>query len=308
MTNSSEINSKSERALEEISPTAIETEEKVDLINTQKALLNILEDYNADKANMENIQRAKLNILEDYADEKQKVEKANAALLSANKELEQFAYIASHDLQEPLRTISNFSTLLAQREKEHPDKESAEYINFIAKGAERMSQLIFDLLEYSRIGKDANTLPMDCNKLVNEVLTDLSASIKESNAEIQTGKLPTVNGFISLKSVFQNLIGNAIKYRKEGVHPIVSISASDKGKEFLFSIKDNGIGIEKAFHERIFLIFQRLHTRAEYAGTGIGLAYCRKTVELHGGKIWVESDPGKGCTFNFTLSKTINNL
>lgn len=284
------------------------SEEKTGLINTEKALLNILDDYHSDRAKMINIQHAMLNILEDYDAEKKKVESANSALLFANKELEQFAYIASHDLQEPLRTISNFSMLLAQRESEHPDKESAEYINLINKGAQRMSQLIFDLLEYSRIGKNMNRLPIDCNKLVSEVLTDLSASIKESNAEIHTGKLPMVEGFISLKSVFQNLISNAIKFRKEGTHPVITISALDKGKEFLFSIKDNGIGIEKTFQERIFLIFQRLHSRTEYAGTGIGLAHCRKTIELHGGKLWVESLPDKGSTFNFILPKTINNL
>jgi len=181
MNNSSIPNSGAESALGEIN-----SEEKTDLINTQKALLNILDDYNADRANMQNIMLAKLNVLEDYADEKQKVENTNIALLSANKELEQFAYIASHDLQEPLRTVSNFSNLLAQKLKEHPDTEASKYINYISRGAQRMSQLIFDLLEYSRIGKDMSKLPIDCNKLVNEVLTDMSASIKESSAEIHT--------------------------------------------------------------------------------------------------------------------------
>lgn len=299
MKNSFVQNNEAESALGEV-----HSEDKTDLINTERALLNILDDYSADKANMENIQRATLNILEDYADEKIKVETANTALFSANKELEQFAYIASHDLQEPLRTISNFSMLLTQKIESQSDTEASKYINYITKGAQRMSQLIFDLLEYSRIGKNTSKIPIDCNKLVSEVLTDMSASIKESHAEIHTGKLPDVNGFISIKSVFQNLISNAIKFRKEGVHPVVTISATDKGKEYLFTIKDNGIGIEKIYHDRIFLIFQRLHTRSEYAGTGIGLAYCRKTIELHGGKIWVESELAKGSTFNFTIPKT----
>jgi signal transduction histidine kinase/CHASE3 domain sensor protein len=221
-----------------------------------------------------------------------------------NKEIEQFAYVASHDLQEPLRTISNFSTLLEEKLKTHTDKEEREYINYITGGTQRMSQLIFDLLEYSRIGKDMNKISINCNELVSEVLTDMAANIKESGAEIHVEKLPVVNGVVYLKSLFQNLISNAIKFQRERAHPVISISATDKGKEFLFSIKDNGIGIEKAYHERIFLIFQRLHTRTEYAGTGIGLSQCKKAVELHGGKIWVESEPGKGSTFKFTIPKT----
>ncbi len=221
-----------------------------------------------------------------------------------NKEIEQFAYVASHDLQEPLRTISNFSTLLTEKLETHPDKETREFLSYINGGAKRMSGLIFDLLEYSRIGKNMGKERMDCNILVEEILTDLSADIEESLAEIQVQKLPVVNGYTYLKSVFQNLISNAIKFRNAGTHPVITISATDKGKEFLFSIKDNGIGIEEIYYERIFLIFQRLHTRAEYDGTGIGLSQCKKTIELHGGKIWVESEPGKGSIFNFTIPKT----
>jgi signal transduction histidine kinase/CHASE3 domain sensor protein len=220
-----------------------------------------------------------------------------------NKEIEQFAYVASHDLQEPLRTISNFSTLLTEKLETNSDKELHEYVSYINGGAERMSRLIFDLLEYSRIRKDIGKERIDCTKLVSEVLTDLSASIRESEAEIHTEKLPVVNGYSYLKSVFQNLISNAIKFKKEGTHPIISISAKDTGKEFLFSIKDNGIGIEEGYRERIFLIFQRLHTRSEYEGTGIGLSQCRKIIELHGGRIWVESEPAIGSTFNFTIPK-----
>ncbi len=221
-----------------------------------------------------------------------------------NKEIEQFAYVASHDLQEPLRTISNFSNLLTQKINTHADNEEREYINYINGAAQRMSQLIFDLLEYSRIGKDMSKMAIDCDKLVNEVLADLAANIKESGAEIHVGKLPVVQGFIYLKSLFQNLISNAIKFQKEGSHPVISISARGNEKEFLFSIKDNGIGIEKTYFEKIFLIFQRLHTRTEYVGTGIGLSQCKKVVELHGGRIWVESEPGKGSIFNFTIPKT----
>jgi len=232
------------------------------------------------------------------------LEEKNKEIERKNKEIEQFAYVASHDLQEPLRTVSNFSHLLAQKLEGHPDNEEQEYIKYIRSGTHRMSTLIFDLLEYSRIGKDMSKIPIDCNKLVSEVLTDLSGSIKESGAEIHTEKLPVVKGSINLKSLFQNLISNAIKFRKEGTHPVITISVKERITEFLFSIKDNGIGIEQTYHERIFLIFQRLHTRSEYEGTGIGLSQCKKIVELHGGKIWVDSEFGNGSTFNFTIPKT----
>jgi len=220
-----------------------------------------------------------------------------------NKEIEQFAYIASHDLQEPLRTISNFSILLTEKLETNQDEEIQEYLSYINGGTKRMSGLIFDLLEYSRIGKNISKEQIDCDKLLAEVLTDMAADIKESGAEINAQKLPVINGYIYLKSVFQNLISNAIKFQKTREHPVIKISATDKGKEFLFSFKDNGIGIEEIYHNRIFLIFQRLHTRAEYDGTGIGLSQCQKTVELHGGKIWVESELGKGSTFYFTIPK-----
>ena len=220
-----------------------------------------------------------------------------------NKEIEQFAYIASHDLQEPLRSISNFSTLLTQKLEAQPDNKAHEYLTYINGGAKRMSTLIFDLLEYSRIGKDTSKVQIDCNKMVHDIITGMSASIKECEAEIHVAKLPVLSGFIYLESVFQNLISNAIKFRKAEIHPIITISAIDKGKEFLFEIKDNGIGIEKEYYEKIFIIFQRLHTRREYEGTGIGLSQCKKIIELHGGAIWLESELGKGSTFKFTIPK-----
>lgn len=224
-----------------------------------------------------------------------------------NKEIEQFAYIASHDLQEPLRTVSNFSQLLAQKIEAYSDKEASEYMGYISSGAKRMSNLIFDLLEYSRIGRDTSKVLIDCNILVGELLTDMAVSIEESRAKIHVDRLPVLNAFIELRSLFQNLLSNAIKFRKGGMDPVITISAKDKGREFVFSIKDNGIGIEETYYERIFLIFQRLHTRAEYEGTGIGLSQCKKIVELHGGKIWVESKLGNGSTFYFTIPKTEKN-
>ncbi|WP_373512973.1 ATP-binding protein [Persicitalea sp.] len=231
----------------------------------------------------------------------------NIELERKNKEIEQFAYAASHDLQEPLRSISNFSKLLAQKLEKYPNKEINEYMGLISGGANRMSKLIFDLLEYSRVGKDMALRAMDCDKLVHEILIDLTAIIKESGAEIHVKKLPVINCY-DLKSVFQNLILNAIKFKKKDIVPVINISACDTGKEFLFTIEDNGIGIEKDYYNRIFIIFQRLHTRFEYAGTGIGLSLCKKIIELHGGEIWVESEFGKGSTFYFTIPKVDTNI
>ncbi|MBA3985967.1 MAG: GHKL domain-containing protein [Flavobacteriales bacterium] len=168
-----------------------------------------------------------------------------------------------------------------------------------------MSALIKDLLEYSRIGKDIAISEIDCDKILHEVLKDFALSIKENGAEIHSDKLPVLNGYVHLKSVFQNLLSNAIKYKKDGMDPLINITVQDKEKEWLFAIKDNGIGIEKKYYHKLFVIFQRLHTRAEYPGTGIGLANCKKVIELHGGKIWVESELGKGSAFYFTIPKTI---
>ncbi len=159
-------------------------------------------------------------------------------------------------------------------------------------------------MEYSKIGPEANKVPVDCNELVKEVIEDLSSTIAEKGAVIRLGKLPVVNGFVYLKSVFQNLLSNSLKFTKVNEKPIIHITAQEREDYYLFSIMDNGIGIEPAYHERIFLIFQRLHGRSEYPGTGIGLSQCRKIIETHGGKIWVESAPGSGSVFKFTLPKT----
>jgi signal transduction histidine kinase/HAMP domain-containing protein len=225
-------------------------------------------------------------------------------LMRSNKELEQFAYISSHDLQEPLRTISNFVGLFKEEYKKEPDQHAAVYLDFISAATTRMQSLIFDLLNYSRIGRNKTISSIDCNKLVQDILLDLSASIEESKAVITIEPLPTLNGYPELKSLFQNLISNAIKFKRKETHPVVHISARETISEWVFSIQDNGIGIEKQYFERIFTIFQRLQAQQEYPGTGIGLAQCKKIAELHHGKIWIESEPGTGSTFYFTLSKT----
>ncbi len=220
-----------------------------------------------------------------------------------NQEIEQFAFVASHDLQQPLRSISNFTSLLEQKIEDAADEDAKQYMNFIKGGATRMSSLISDLLEYSRIGKEMKKEKIDCNAIVNEIIADMNAIINETGAQINVGKLPVVTGYVYLKSVFRNLLSNAVKFTKKDTKPVIDITAKDTGKEYVFTIQDNGIGIENTYKERIFVIFQRLHTRQDYPGTGIGLSICKKIVELHGGKIWVESEPGKGSSFHFTISK-----
>ncbi len=232
----------------------------------------------------------------------EKLNQYNIELVRKNQEIAQFAYAASHDLQEPLRSISNFCRLLAEKLAPYPDRELHEYMNLISGGASRMSNLIFALLEYSRIGKDVSKRPTDCDLLVHEILGDLAALIEETGATIHVEKLPVLNCH-DLKSVFQNLIINAIKFKKKDIAPIVEISATETEKEFLFKIKDNGIGIEEEYYDRIFIIFQRLHLRTEYEGTGIGLSLIKKMIEMQGGKIWVESTFGEGSIFYFTLPK-----
>lgn len=278
--------------------------DKASLENTQHAILNILEDYGEEKLNLENTQVAVLNILEDYGEEKNKVENINKNLSFANKELEQFAYVASHDLQEPLRTISNFVGLFEKQYAEKLDEDSKQYLGFILIATSKMQTLIRDLLEFSIIGKNLIFTSVDCNTLLKEVIAQLDFSIKETNAKINSTVLPVLIGNdIELKRLFQNLIGNAIKFRKKNKSPEVTISAEENDTEYLFAVKDNGIGIEEQFMHKLFIIFQRLHP--EYPGTGIGLAICKKIIALHNGKIWVESKIGEGSTFYFTISKSI---
>jgi two-component system sensor histidine kinase/response regulator len=228
----------------------------------------------------------------------------NESLVSANKELEQFAYVASHDLQEPLRTISNFVGLLNTKYSKDIDSNVEQYLSFIVDATTRMQNLIKDLLILSRIGRDEPSTTIDCNKILEEVIADISVALKESNAKITYSQLPLLPGTeIEFKQLFQNLISNAIKFCKKDVSPEVTINVKETDQEYLFSIADNGIGIEEQYKSHIFIIFKRLHGMNEYAGTGIGLATCKKIVSLHNGRIWVESKVGKGSTFYFTLPK-----
>ena len=219
-----------------------------------------------------------------------------------NKELEAFAYSASHDLKEPLRVIAGFVGLLEKRYKDSLDEKAHEYIKYTIDGTKRMQALISDLLEYSRVGtKSTEFQPADCSLILSKAILDLKVAIEESCAVVTHDNLPTITADASqLTSLFQNLIGNAIKYRSAEA-PRIHVAAKKSANEWVFSVRDNGIGIDPKFNDRIFVVFQRLHASGEYSGTGIGLAICKKIVERHDGKIWVESEPGKGSTFYFTI-------
>jgi len=226
----------------------------------------------------------------------------NSELKRSNGELEQFAYFASHDLQEPLRKISSFCQLIQNQCREKLGEQENQYIDFAVDAAKRMQAIIRDVLTLSRVGRDnAEFQPTDCQALVLSVQEDLEKAIGENDAEILCGPLPTVVGEPNLlKQLFQNLIENAIKYRRE-VSPRIQISAMPTPGRIRFSVEDNGIGFDPKFVDRIFQMFQRLHHKEQYEGTGIGLAICKKVVEQHGGEIWAESEPGKGSTFHFSL-------
>jgi len=228
-----------------------------------------------------------------------------AALARSNEELERYAYITSHDLQEPLRTVASFAALLRQRCGDQLKGEAEEYLRFITDGVERMRHMIRDLLTYSRIESHAAALaPVDCNLLVRKVLDDLKAAIESERATIRVNPLPTVIADATqLSQVFQNLLMNAIKFHHSRCSAI-GVSAVEERQRWVFSVTDNGIGIAPDYFDRIFIIFQRLHTAEEYGGTGIGLAVCKKIIERHHGKIWVESVLGEGSTFFFSIPKT----
>jgi light-regulated signal transduction histidine kinase (bacteriophytochrome) len=246
-----------------------------------------------------------LAVIRDFSELKiaeEKLGRAFAELRRSNKDLEEFAYGVSHDLKEPLRKISSFIELLAKRFKGKLGDETDRYIHYIVDGAERMLVLINDVLTYSRVGTVTKLfVPIDCNELVKQVLSDMQQKIGSAGAAVTVDPLPVVTADkTELTRVFQNLVDNAVKFRRE--EPLrVHISVNRDANEWIFSISDNGIGIAKEFLDRIFVVFQRLHTREEYGGTGIGLAICKKAVERHGGRIWAGSENGKGSTFYFTI-------
>ena len=227
---------------------------------------------------------------------------AVAALERSNAELEQFAYVASHDLSEPLRMVSGFVSLLEERYAGKLGSDADEFIGYIVDGVDRMQALIRDLLAYSRIGRDAlNTAPVDMSALARHVLDTLGPAIEESDGTVELGDLPTVRGDATqLSQLLQNLIGNGLKFSGDAP-PLVRVVAERNGTGWRFAVIDNGIGIEPRFHDRVFQVFQRLHGPADYPGTGIGLAICHTIVVRHGGRIWIEPTTDGGSTVLFTL-------
>ena len=234
----------------------------------------------------------------------EKLKQSNSDLERSNKELEQFAYIASHDLQEPLRMVSSFTQLLSKRYKNKLGDDAEEFIQYIIDGAYRMQRLIQDLLSYSRINvNDISMNPTDSHQALGEAISNLQVSIKESAAIVTTGDLPVIHAnFGQIVQVFQNLISNALKFHRDDA-PRIHISAIPGNGEWVFTVTDNGIGIEEQYFSRIFIIFQRLHAGSTYPGTGIGLAICNRIIQRHEGRIWVESEPGKGSVFYFSIKK-----
>jgi PAS domain S-box-containing protein len=247
-----------------------------------------------------------ISIIRDISGRKQTEERLRAIaadLERSNRELEQFAYVASHDLQEPLRMVASYTQLLARRYQGKLDQDADEFIGFAVDGARRMQELINDLLAYSRVGSRALDLqPVDAAGVVDRVISDLRVAIEDSGASVRHEELPIIIADPGqLQQLFQNLITNGIKFHRPGVPPVVHIAARADDHGWTVKVSDNGIGIEPQYLERIFVLFQRLHSRAEYPGTGIGLAICKKIVERHGGTIHVESEPGRGTSFEFTL-------
>jgi signal transduction histidine kinase len=298
--------------------------EKAQLAAAERAVINILDDSSAEKTRLEMVQRAVLNILEDLEGQRVKVERINAQLQNeievrkraeetlkeysaelarSNADLQQFAYVASHDLQEPLRAVSSFSQLLARRYRGELDSDADDFIAFIVGGATRMQTLINDLLTFSRIGTRGNPFArVECENILQAAKENLTVAIAESGAVITHDPLPAlVADQTQLMQLFQNLFGNAIKFRRPEEAPRIHVSCQRQDGAWRLSVRDNGIGIDPQYFDRIFIIFQRLHGREKYAGTGMGLAICKRIVERHGGRIWVESEPGKGSTFHFVI-------
>jgi signal transduction histidine kinase len=243
-----------------------------------------------------------VRLREDRARAQEQLANKVEELARSNCDLEQFAYVASHDLQEPLRMVAAYTQLLSERYQGKLDSAADRYIGYAVEGATRMQGLLEDLLAFSRVGRNGVTpAPTDVNSAINEVLKNLDLAMKEHGVTVTCHPLPTVMADrFQLVQLFQNLLGNAIKFRAKR-NSSVTISAEEKGHEWLFSVFDNGIGIAEEHKDLVFKIFQRLHTRVEYPGNGVGLAICKKIVEHNGGRIWVESELGQGSNFRFTF-------
>lgn len=241
---------------------------------------------------------------EELTVSKNHLEKLNSDLVVKNRELERFTSIASHDLQEPLRTIGNMAHLISKKYSKNFDDQGKRILDYVTSATSRMTNLIKGLLDFSRIGTKRDTHRVDCQALVNNIVLDLDSTLKSRKGTVKVNELPAVYGSsVELRMLFQNLISNGLKFTKEDTLPVVELSAKENSSNVEFCVKDNGIGIDNEDYEKIFYIFQRLNPTENYEGTGLGLAYCRKIVELHGGKIWIESEKDVGSTFHFTLPK-----
>jgi PAS domain S-box-containing protein len=261
--------------------------------------------YAAERQRTEDLARTSAELKKELGERRRaetELQRYAAELEQRNEELQQFAYVASHDLQEPLRMVVSYLQLLERRYKNRLDEDAQEFINFAVEGATRMHELIRGLLAYSRIGRDGRVLEStDTQVVLDRALANLEVTIAENDAIVTSGALPTIKADASqMEQLFQNLIGNALKFRG-GSQPQIHVESKKQEDGWLFSVQDNGIGIDPQYADRIFVIFQRLHTRDEYPGTGIGLAICRRIVERHDGRIWLDSEPGRGSTFFFTI-------
>jgi light-regulated signal transduction histidine kinase (bacteriophytochrome) len=233
-----------------------------------------------------------------------KIVEKNLLLEQQNRQLEQFTYITTHDLQEPLLSLIAFTELLKDESSDNTEEDKKSYIGFIAQLATRMQTLVKGIMEYSKIGTQKKSVLVDFDSVIKEVLIDLRYTIESVNAIIKIDPLPEIIGYpLEIRLLFQNLIANALKFTKQEVNPEIKISAKEDIDNWTFSVQDNGIGIKDNDKEKIFVIFKRLHDRDSYEGTGIGLSHCEKIVRLHGGTIWVDSKINEGCTFNFTIPK-----
>ncbi len=282
------------------------------LINLLKVISDSYDHYEKDRKMIErSIELCSNEMIElnnNLRKEKDDLKNHARDLVISNTELEDFAYVASHDLQEPLRMVTGFLGQIEKKYSDIIDDKGKQYIHFATDGAKRMRQIILDLLEFSRVGKvEEKEENIDLNKVVREVIILSQKRIKETKAIIKFENLPLLLASKSaLRQVFQNLISNALKYHKKDQPPVINISAEEFLTHWQLAISDNGIGIEEEYFNKIFIIFQRLHNTDEYTGTGIGLAVCKKIIENFGGKIWLASEENKGSTFYFTIPKTKN--
>lgn len=265
-------------------------------------------------ADIESMRQLIVDDLRSVSEARAELEAQGQVLSRSNAELEQFAYVASHDLQEPLRKVTSFCQLLQSRYGGQLDDKADQYIEFAVDGAKRMQALINDLLAFSRVGRRSGPMvEVDCNEVFDQAVDNIAGRIDDAGATVTTRTLPTVRGEKTLLvALFQNLIGNAVKFARPDVPPAVSIDVTSTDDGWLFTVTDNGIGIEAQYADRVFTIFQRLHPKDAYEGTGIGLSLCRKIVEDHGGRIWIEvqaavlpdvapAPPGRGTIIHFTL-------